>query len=84
MVCIFLVFVDAFRALTKTCQTFSFAPSKLQKRMLAPMSPWPPHRLLGTTVVSLTASVLLLYNSIFTGFSAFMFTSQFKVSLSRF
>lgn len=70
--------------LTKTCQTFSLAPSKLQKRMLTPRSPWPPHMLLGVTVVSRTASVLLLYNNILTGFSTFIFSSSFRVSLSLF
>lgn len=76
--------MDFSRPLTKTCQTFSFALSKLQKRMLTPTSPRPPHMLLGTMVVSLTASVLLLYNSILMGLSMFMFSSCFKVSLSLF
>ncbi|KAG7227568.1 hypothetical protein INR49_005383 [Caranx melampygus] len=54
------------------------------KRMLTPRSPWPPHMLLGVTVVSLTAIVLLLYNSILTGLSTFIFSSSFSVSLSLF
>ena len=70
--------------LTKTCQTFSLAPSKLQKRMLSPSSPGPPHMVLGVMVVSLTASVLLLYKSILTGLSTFIFSSSFSVSLSLF
>lgn len=45
---------------TSTCQTFSLAPSKLQKRMLTPSKPWPPHKLLGVTEVSRSSRVLLL------------------------
>ena len=38
--------------LTSTCQTFSFAPSNEQNRMLTPSNPWPPHRLLGVILAS--------------------------------
>lgn len=69
---------------TKTCHTFSLAPSKLQKRMLTPSRPCPPHMLLGVTDVSLSSSVLLLYTSIFTGFSTFAFNRSLRVSLSLF
>lgn len=77
-------FGDISSILTKTCQTFSLTPSKLQKRMLTPTSPWPPHMLLGMTVVSLTPSVLLLYSSILTGLSALTLSISFRVSLSLF
>lgn len=77
-------FQDISSTLTKTCQTFSLAPSKLQKRMLTPTSPWPPHMLLGMMVVSLTASVLLLYNSILMGLSTFIFSNSFRLSSSLF
>lgn len=43
--------------LTSTCQMFSLAPSKLQKRMETPSRPWPPQRLLGMTVDSLSSRV---------------------------
>lgn len=69
---------------TKTCHTFSLAPSKLQNRMLTPNRPCPPHMLLGVTDVSLSSSVLLLYTSIFTGFSTFAFNKSLRVSLSLF
>lgn len=77
-------FRDIYITLTRTCQTLSLIPSKLRKRMLTPTSPWPPHMLLGVTVVSLTVRVLLLYNSILTGLSTFTVSSSFSVSLSLF
>lgn len=77
-------FRDIYITLTRTCQTFSLTPSKLRKRMLTPTSPWPPHMLLGVTVVSLTARVLLLYSSILTGLSTLTVSSSFSVSLSLF
>jgi len=69
---------------TRTCHTFSLAPSKLQNRMLTPRRPCPPHMLLGVTDVSLSSRVLLLYTSIFTGFSTFAFNRSLRVSLSLF
>lgn len=79
-----MTFQDIYSTLTRTCQTFSLIPSKLQKRMLTPTSPWPPHMLLGVMVVSLTVRVLLLYSSILTGLSTFTVSSSFSVSLSLF
>ena len=68
--------------LTSTCQTFSLAPSKLQKRMLTPSRPWPPHTLDGTIFSSRTRCVLLLYTSILVSFSTCWFSSLFRVSSS--
>lgn len=79
-----MTFQNIYSTLTRTCQTFSLTPSKLPKRMLAPTSPRPPHRLLGVMVVSLTVRVLLLYSSIFTGRSTFTVSTSFSVSLSLF
>ncbi|TNN54238.1 hypothetical protein EYF80_035538 [Liparis tanakae] len=52
--------------------------------MLTPRRPWPAHRLLGVTVASLTASVLLLYSCTLMGFSTFTCSSSFRASLSWF
>lgn len=71
-------------SLTKTCQTFSLAPSKLQKRTLAPNRPWPPHMLLGVTCSSLIRCVLELYTSSLTGFSTLAFKRSFSKSPSLF
>lgn len=71
-------------SLTKTCQTFSLAPSKLQKRTLAPNRPWPPHMLLGVTSSSLIRCVLELYTSSLTGFSTLAFKRSFSKSPSLF
>lgn len=71
-------------SLTKTCQTFSLAPSKLQKRTLAPSRPWPPHMLLGVTSSSLTRCVFELYTSSLTAFSMLALRRSLSRSLSLF
>lgn len=71
-------------ALTRTCQTFSLTPWELQKRMLTPTRPWPPHTVLGVMTVSRTARVLLLYSLMVTGRSTFRLSRSFRVSLSWF
>ena len=76
--------MDVFVCLTKICQTFSLAPSKLQKRTLAPSRPCPPHMLLGTTSSSRTLWVFMLYSSSLTGFSTLAFRRSFNKSLSLF
>lgn len=70
--------------LTRTCQTFSSTPSKLQKRMLTPTRPWPPQVVLGVMKVSLTVRVLLLYSRRATGRSTLALSRSFSVSLSWF
>lgn len=71
-----------FKALTSTCQTFSFAPSNEQNRILTPNKPCPPHVMLGTIFVRLTDCVLLLYTVIVNSLFTPAFRSSFKVSLS--
>lgn len=70
--------------LTSTCQMFSLAPSKLQKRTLAPSRPWPPHMLLGVTSSSLMRWVFELYTSSLTAFSTLAFRRSFSKSLFLF
>ena len=70
--------------LTRTCHTFSLAPSKLQKRTLAPSRPCPPHMLLGVTSSSRTRWVFELYTSSLTDFSTLAFRRSFSKSLSLF
>lgn len=76
--------LHALPVLTSTCHTCSLALRKLQKRTLAPSSPWPPHMLLGTTSTSRTFMVFMLNTSSFTGFSTLAFSRAFSVSFSLF
>lgn len=68
--------------LTRTCQTFSLAPSNEQKRILTPNNPCPPQLLLGVIFTSRTVCCLLLYTVIVISLLSLVFSSSFSVSLS--
>lgn len=67
--------------MSRTCQTFSLAPSNEAKRMLTPSSPWPPHLLFGVSSTSLMVDFLELYTIILSGLSIDAFSISFSVSL---